>query len=183
MATKARQKAQKKYNGGKPRRKNGSLKTADGSLVCKCGEPTGSKARSCKECSRISMDNRRKQLIAEGKPLHEVYNYTWRERNPKAYMLHNARSSAKKRGLEFDITVDDFEIPEVCPVFGFKLELVCSQGTKDNKPSLDRIDSSKGYIKGNIQIISWRANNLKSNGTLEEFQKLVEFMSGIPEKH
>ena len=107
----------------------------------------------------------------------DPYNYTFRTKNPKSYLLHNAKSRAKKKNLAFDLTADDFTIPEFCPVFGIKLELTWGEGTKDNKPSLDRIDSSKGYIKGNVQVLSWRANNLKSDGTLLEFLKLVEFMS------
>lgn len=113
----------------------------------------------------------------------DAYNYSYRTRNPKSYLLHNAKSRAKKKGIEFNLTADDFEIPSHCPVFGFPLELTWGEGTKDNKPSLDRIDSSKGYIKGNVQVLSWRANNLKSDGKLEEFIKLVEFMSGKSEEH
>ena len=108
----------------------------------------------------------------------DAYNYAWRTKNPKSYMLHNAKSRAKKKNLEFDLTVEDFDIPEFCPVLGLKLEQTWGEGCKDNKPSLDRIDSSKGYVRGNVQVMSWRANNLKSDGTLEEFLKLTEFLSG-----
>lgn len=174
--TKARQRAQAKYNAGLPRRPKGSLLQSDGTLICKCGQPTGSKSRVCSPCAVIRNREHAQRKLAEGLSRSQAYNYSWREKNPKKYMLQNAKSSAAKRGLEFNITEEDFEIPEYCPVFGFKLALVCDQGVKDNKPSLDRIDSTKGYIKGNIQVISWRANNLKSNGVLEEFEKLVEFM-------
>ena len=108
----------------------------------------------------------------------DVYNYAWRGKNPKAYLIHNAKARAKKKGWEFNLTQKDFEIPSHCPVLGMPLQLTWGEGTKDNKPSLDRIDSSKGYIKGNVQVLSWRANNLKADGSLEEFTKLVEFLSG-----
>ena len=41
---------------------------------------------------------------------------------------------------------------------------------------LKKIDSSKGYIKGNIQVISFKANRLKNNGTIEEFKKIISYI-------
>ena len=46
-------------------------------------------------------------------------------------------------------------------------------GTKsnyENSPSLDRIDNSKGYIKGNVWVISQKANAMKNSATLEELK-------------
>ena len=63
-------------------------------------------------------------------------------------------------------------------MFGFKLEF----GSRENRfssPSLDRIDNTKGYVPGNLQVISYRANQLKSDGTLEEFRKLVAHLEVV----
>ncbi len=79
-------------------------------------------------------------------------------------------------GLEFTITESDLQMIDVCPVLGIPLDWSPS-ARKDNTPSIDRFDSSKGYVPGNVAIISWRANNLKSNGTLDEFKRLVEWMA------
>jgi len=46
----------------------------------------------------------------------------------------------------------------------------------DNVPSVDRIDPTKGYIKGNVEVISWRANHLKNNATVEELEAIVNYM-------
>ena len=45
----------------------------------------------------------------------------------------------------------------------------------DNSPTLDKFIPSKGYVKGNVQIISWRANNLKNDGSPEEWIKIANW--------
>ena len=93
------------------------------------------------------------------------------------YLLTGARGRAKARGLEFSIQRSDLTLPERCPVFGVVLALPLygdgSRKPRPNAPSLDRIDSSKGYVPGNVRVISHRANVLKSNGTLAEFELVV----------
>lgn len=87
-----------------------------------------------------------------------------------------ARSRAKKEGIEFTITLEDiYPFPDVCPVLG--IPMAQASGTIANSPSIDRIDPTKGYTKDNIKVISYRANALKNDGTLEEMQKIVQYMS------
>jgi len=50
---------------------------------------------------------------------------------------------------------------------------------KENSPSLDRIDSKKGYVPGNVMIMSWRANRIKNDGTAAEHKKIAEFLEKI----
>jgi len=91
-------------------------------------------------------------------------------------MLVSARSRAKRYNYPFDITIEDIVIPEFCPVLGIKLERnggSCNYAT----PSLDKMIPELGYVKGNINVISWRANWIKQNATLEEITKLVKWMS------
>lgn len=96
-----------------------------------------------------------------------------------SFVLHEARRRAKKLGVEFDLTKEDIKnIPLVCEVF--KTPLIGhwrdGKGRADNKPTLDRINSAGGYTKDNVRIISWRANRLKSDGTLAELEQIVEYM-------
>lgn len=49
----------------------------------------------------------------------------------------------------------------------------------DNSPSLDRIDNSSGYVKGNVHIISMRANRIKSDATLQELKSVVKYLDSI----
>jgi hypothetical protein len=143
---------------------------------CKCGEILDTKANRCRKCSSEGMIKFRKDKIKSTGSKAVAYNYKYRSNNPEKYLLHNSRSRAKKCGFEHNLTEGDINIPDVCPVFGALLVLTVGGGRSDFSPSLDRIDSNLGYIKGNIQVLSWRANNLKSNGTLEEFKQLVRFM-------
>lgn len=95
-------------------------------------------------------------------------------------MLLNAskqRAALKKR--EHTLTLQDIKelYPQdgKCPVFGFALEFN-SAGFRETSPSLDRIDSSKGYTRNNVQVISWKANRLKAYATIEDLEILVAFL-------
>ena len=95
--------------------------------------------------------------------------------NLKNRMVNAARARSKKSGIDFDITVDDFDIPEICPLL--KIPLFVGEGRKSvkpNSPSLDRLDSSKGYTKDNVWVISFKANTMKSNSTLDEFVMMAD---------
>lgn len=91
-------------------------------------------------------------------------------------MFHNARQRAKRRGLVFDLTLNDIVIPRYCPVLGLELAGSTAGGPADNSPSLDRIRMAEGYIRGNIEVISFRANRIKHNATVEELEKVLAYM-------
>ena len=87
-------------------------------------------------------------------------------------MWYSARERSKTRGIPFEIEVADIQIPLVCPLLGVPLQRG-SWKHHDFSPSLDRIDPSKGYVKGNVWVISYRANQIKNNATLGELELLV----------
>jgi hypothetical protein len=99
----------------------------------------------------------------------------------KVYMVRRAKHRTKKLNLPFDITPDDIVIPEFCPIFGIKLQ-VAERRHNDNSPALDRIVPELGYVKGNIIVISQRANVLKRDASLEELQALVDGLRRITTK-
>lgn len=90
----------------------------------------------------------------------------------KDQLCWRARWRAEKKGMEATITPKDLEWPTHCPVLGMELDYTHADGKKNNRPSLDRWDNSKGYVPGNVFVISWRANMLKSNATADELEKI-----------
>lgn len=115
--------------------------------------------------------------------------YYWRNKKKieTARLLHKrdniplwlwkaAKARAVRKGLEFTIGPEDIVVPIHCPALGFELK-VCDGKAEDFSPSLDRIDNSKGYIKGNVQVISNKANRLKGDATKEDFRKMYDWMN------
>ncbi len=105
------------------------------------------------------------------------------EKSPEELWLkeafYDARRRAKKKNLEFSIEKTDLIMPEHCPVFGIPIYCNRKNGSSyqtNNSPSVDRIDNNKGYTKDNIAVISWRANSIKGNATLEELKMLVKWL-------
>jgi hypothetical protein len=124
-----------------------------------------------------------------------IYNKRYREKrklNPETYrereiksahklklehplrpILWNTKRKCRKEGIEFSITEYDFILPEYCPLLGIKLQTNFVT-RKDNSYSIDRIDPTKGYTKQNTWVISWRANNLKCNASIQEIHLLSQ---------
>jgi hypothetical protein len=114
--------------------------------------------------------------VKRDKIRHKQNCQNWEINNKHSRTLIGAKSRAKKKGLEFSLTKEDVEWVEICPVFGVKLEYGVGVGPKPLSPSLDRIDSSKGYVKGNVQILSNKANVMKHNATPEELIQFAEWI-------
>jgi hypothetical protein len=108
----------------------------------------------------------------------------WRTKNPALSLLQSARARARHYGISFNLTIDDITLPKLCPVLG--LELNYEYGTKarfsPNSPSIDRIVPSLGYTKGNVEVISWRANAIKTNATPEELKMVGDYYSPLIKK-
>lgn len=96
-------------------------------------------------------------------------------KNLDRWMLGAASRRARKLNLPFNLVKADIVIPEICPVLGIKLYRGIGK-IVDNSPTLDRVIPDKGYTKGNVKVISHRANSLKSNATLEELVALVKYV-------
>lgn len=99
----------------------------------------------------------------------------YRQNNPHSAMIYAARSRAKANDIPFNITVEDIYFADLCPY----LKVPMIKGTM-YAPSLDRIDPRLGYVKGNVEVISRKANVMKNNATTEE---LLEFSYTVLERN
>lgn len=80
-----------------------------------------------------------------------------------------------KTGIEFSIDFHDIFWPTHCPILGLEIDYFADY-RKEDSASFDRINNSLGYIKGNVRIISWRANRIKNDGTAEEHRKIADYI-------
>lgn len=86
------------------------------------------------------------------------------------------RSNASRSKWEFTVDFGTLTFPSHCPMLGIELNYFTDGYAQDSSVSFDRIDSSKGYINGNVIVISWRANRIKNDGSAEEHQKIASFL-------
>lgn len=90
------------------------------------------------------------------------------------YVLRGSRNRATRKGLDHDLDAEFIAslYPDTmeCPIL--KIPIKPFADSKDNSPALDRVDNSKGYTRDNVQVISYRANSLKRDATLDELVAL-----------
>lgn len=119
------------------------------------------------------------QMFREDRDHRNKRTRDWHRSNPKRSYLLAAKKRAKSLGVPFDLTEGDIIFPDICPVLGIPVVLQQTDGPRkrnDNTPSLDRIIPELGYIKNNVEMISWRANRLKNDAKLYELERLVKYM-------
>ncbi len=144
-----------------------------------CDVQVATRRSAQKYCSPSCGNKHRTGVFRSTNPeANSMYFICRRGLDPAWVMMRSAKYAARKKGLEFSLEPGDLSIPERCPIFDIPLYFTKNVRTY-NTPSLDRIDNTKGYIKGNVHIISWRANILKSDSTLEELEQLVTYLKEV----
>ena len=151
-----------------------------------CGSSCSNKARavyahlSKSEYDKIYRAKNIEKLTEQGKMATHA-RYALLGDSYKKSMLNRAKARAKAQGVPFDLSVEDIDIPERCPALGIELQYNNGQqGGSDNSPSLDKIDPSKGYVKGNVIVVSGLANRIKTNATLDQIKQVYDFYSEYP---
>jgi hypothetical protein len=114
--------------------------------------------RECTKCRKIFTKTSKTTTLCNICNTNRVKCYS-----VESKMYQRAKSRAKENNLEFSITKEDIFIPEYCPILNIPIIYHSgSSGGKINSPALDRIDNTKGYVKGNVLVISHLANMMKS---------------------
>jgi hypothetical protein len=139
-------------------------------LKCDCGnicEKTSSslkkKTEPVKHCGlNCSLMDRKKKKKKHGHSNTHEY-YLWK----------GCQNRAKKNNIPFNLEYTDVVIPQKCPI----LEIPIFKGNERhvaNSPSLDRLVPELGYVKGNVRVISYKANTMKSNASIEEIKMFAK---------
>lgn len=134
------------------------------------------KNRKARQDLERSKRRARREMDPEAVKSEDTYRY-WekKKRDPVGYVLTRLKSAARTKGLAFNLERSDIFIPEYCPILGIKLAQF-GTGRGDACPEIDRIDSSRGYVRGNVAVISGRANRIKDNGSADEHERIAAWM-------
>jgi thymidylate synthase ThyX len=113
---------------------------------------------------------------------HEEINIKWKKnegsyagrRNPCTIKFARLKWRVEASGEKFDMNIEDVEWNEVCPILSIPLNYDVSRGgIFDDTPTFDRVYPEKGYVKGNVRVISDLANRMKSSATPEQLEKFA----------
>lgn len=153
----------KKYRSQYYKTNRNRLREAQKEYYLKNTDDLKAKAKAWKDANREYVASRDKKKI---------------DQNISEFLCKTARKRAQEKGLPFNLTPDDLPVPENCPVLGIPL------GRGNGKPfggspSVDRFIPELGYVKGNVAVISHRANSLKSNACAEELMCLLLWMLDV----
>lgn len=136
--------------------------------------------RDRRKKERTKLQNlKRRQLFHEEHKASERKRYKERKSNePAWYLWKSSKTRARKANLEHSITVEDIVIPSHCPILNIRLCPGSDGKVIPNSPTLDRVDNSKGYVPGNVRVISHRANSNKGSMTVEDIERLLKYVKG-----
>lgn len=127
----------------------------------------------CKEYTQKWIDNNMDKHMAKIKRGNDKF----RNDLPRK-LFHAAKRRSKLYDIPFKIELNDIIVPTHCPVLGIPL-IMGNKHAHDNSPSLDRIIPELGYIKGNIVVVSHKANTIKNNATIEDLEKVYMFYKSL----
>jgi hypothetical protein len=103
------------------------------------------------------------------------YKKRYRETNIQKVLLYSAKRRSIRKAVPFSLKEEDIIVPKRCPMLG--IELVFGEGTAQaNSPSIDEITPGIGYVPGNVQVISTKANSMKNNATVDELRMFADWI-------
>lgn len=148
---------------------------------CTCGETNPEnfypkRKSKCKKCILDGAKNKYANLSESDKKSYIEKQNKWQDDNFLQYRLLQARSRAKSKNIPFEIDVNYLEDllsnqENRCFYSGLEMEL---NRAGNYSASIDRVDSSKGYVKGNVVFVIWAVNTMKNDLDENEFLRIVE---------
>lgn len=105
--------------------------------------------------------------------------------SPKKLKVREMISSARKRAKRDNVPIDidhDYVMnlaTDICPALGIPISYTNSGHLKDNSATLDKFDAERGYVKGNVNIISRLANIIKTSATANQVRHVADWMETI----
>jgi len=133
--------------------------------ICDCGKTTILSAHQItsgktKSCGCLKTRRRAGRFSGCG----EIYGEFW----------YHIQYNAKRRKIKFDISIEDawslfLKQNRKCAISGLPLTFHSASKVWDGNASLDRIDSTKGYVSGNIQWLHKDINWMKQDYSQREF--------------
>ena len=134
----------------------------------------------CKACIGIKDKGYSKKRYRKHRDAIIAATTIWRLEHPNQRLLATSKARAKRQGTTFSISLVDIVIPDTCPVLGIPIVLATGKGkpggASAGSPSIDRVDNTKGYVSGNVQVISYRSNTLKRDASIEEVRSILRYM-------
>lgn len=136
--------------------------------------------KACKLCGEVksielfSLNGKYRHSYC--RPCEVSYKKSRRQADRTTAQFRKVRDRAKQNGIEFNLELDDIVIPDTCPVLGIPIS---RDGNMENWPSLDRINPEAGYTKDNVIVVSFLANRIKNNATVEQLGKVYNFYEQI----
>lgn len=145
---------------------------------CKRGHVSSrfTKQASCVQCAnayrQANIQNKNERYIANCRAGH----IRWLRNNPLKVRYQAIKSNAKRRGIAFDLELADLVFPSHCKICEIEFAKFISAKILPHTATVDRVDSAKGYEKGNINYICHRCNGLKRDASLEELERIVRYV-------
>lgn len=131
---------------------------------------------TCRPC----INKRHTEYYNENKKrFSDLSKHQYRSKSPAYSMFDNAKERAKKKGFEFNIDIEFLEKKWMscggfCELSGLKFEFIVTKTPSPYRPSLDRIDSLKGYTKDNVRIILFALNRAINKDGLDFYLKIAK---------
>lgn len=138
------------------------------------------KDKQYREKNKEKISKRNKEWTNKNKDKLKERDQNLRQKDPIAYLCKSIEKRIKKSNMQYDPNIyillkNEYNKSNLCKCFGIEIQYN-KNGHKDNSISIDRVNNNLGYIVGNVQLICYRANAIKSNSTIDELCRIIYYL-------